>query len=247
MTSEFRLPAPPPTESAGRPSLGVALPAAGSGARMGGARKPFLTLRGEPVLLWALRPFLDHPRVTSVAIALPPEDLGSPPDWLTDLDPRIRLVAGGATRLHSVRAALVALRASVEVVLIHDAARPLVTPEIIDRCVEVAQTGEGAVAGWPAVDTIKEVDAEGRLLRTPDREGLWLAQTPQAFPRKALLEAYQRAVAEEVPATDDSDLFARYGGRVRMVRGASWNLKVTHPEDLQVAELLLRRRQDGES
>jgi 2-C-methyl-D-erythritol 4-phosphate cytidylyltransferase len=222
------------------------LPAAGSGARMGGARKAFLTLRGEPVLLWALRPFLAHPQVTSVAIALHPEDVGSPPDWLVDLDPRIRLVAGGATRLHSVRAALVALRSSVDVVMIHDAARPLVTHEIIDRCVQVARSGEGAVAGWPAVDTIKEVDAQGRMLRTPERDALWQAQTPQAFPRGALLEAYQRAVAEDVPATDDSDLFARYGGRVRMVRGASWNLKVTHPEDLHVAELMLRLRQEGE-
>ncbi len=221
--------------------MGVAIPAAGMGARMGGTRKAFLPLGGEPLLLRSLRPFLVHPRVTCLAVALPPEDAGSPPEWLTGVDDRIRLVPGGATRLHSVRAALAALRPGVEIILVHDAARPLVTTEIIDRCIRVAESGEGAVAGWPAVDTMKEVDPDGRVLSTPDRDALWRAQTPQAFPRGPLLEAYRRAVEEGVPATDDSALFARYGGRVRMVRGSPWNLKITHPEDLDVAELLLRR------
>ena len=241
--------APKPLSASGPVSpgggLGVAIPAAGTGVRMGGARKAFLTLGGEPILLRALRPFLAHPRVISVAIALSQEDVRSPPSWLQALDDRVRLVAGGATRLHSVRAALAALRPGVEVILVHDAARPLVTREIIDRCVAAAEEGEGAVAGWPAVDTMKEVDALGRVLSTPDRDALWRAQTPQAFPRGPLMEAYRRAVEEGVPATDDSALFSRYGGRVRMVKGAAWNLKVTHPEDVEVAELFLRRQKEG--
>lgn len=231
----------PPGGQGGQGGLGVAIPAAGSGARMGGVGKTFLTVEGVPILLRALRPFLAHPRVTSVAIALAPHELGSPPEWLQDLDERVSLVRGGATRLHSVQAALAALRPTVEVVLVHDAARPLVTREIIDRCVRVAEGGEGAVAGWPSVDTLKEVGADGRVLSTPDRDALWRAQTPQAFPRVPLLEAYRRAVEDGVPATDDSALFARYGGTVRMVKGSAWNLKVTHPEDVDVAELLLRR------
>jgi 2-C-methyl-D-erythritol 4-phosphate cytidylyltransferase len=230
-----------PEATGGQGALGVAIPAAGSGARMGGVGKAFLTLGGAPILLRVLRPFLAHPRVSSVAIALAPHAVESPPQWLQDLDERVRLVPGGATRLHSVRAALAALPPTVEVVLVHDAARPLVTREIIDRCVRVAEGGEGAVAGWPSVDTLKEVGADGRVLSTPDRDALWRAQTPQAFPRGPLLEAYRRAVEEGVPATDDSALFARYGGRVRMVEGSAWNLKVTHPEDVEVAELLLRR------
>jgi 2-C-methyl-D-erythritol 4-phosphate cytidylyltransferase len=234
--------APGPISGGG--DLGVAIPAAGTGTRMGGARKAFLTLGGEPILLRALRPFLAHPRVISIAIALSPEDVGSPPSWLQGLDDRVRLVPGGATRLHSVRAALAALRPGVEVILVHDAARPLVTREIIDRCVQAAEEGEGGVAGWPAVDTMKEVDGLGRVLSTPDRDVLWQAQTPQAFPRIPLLEAYRRAVEEGVPATDDSALFSRYGGRVRMVKGAPWNLKVTHPEDVEVAELFLRRQEE---
>jgi 2-C-methyl-D-erythritol 4-phosphate cytidylyltransferase len=222
--------------------LGVAIPAAGGGSRMGGRKKAFLEVAGRALLERAMAPFLAHPDVISVAVAVPVDDLGDLPDFLADADPRVRVVAGGQTRLHSVRAALSALRPEVTTVLVHDAARPLVTREIIDRCVRVARTGEGAVAGWPVVDTLKEVETDGRVLSTPDRTAIWSAQTPQAFPREALLEAYRRAVEEGASATDDAALFTRYGGRVRMVEGAPWNLKVTHPEDVAVAELFLRAR-----
>jgi 2-C-methyl-D-erythritol 4-phosphate cytidylyltransferase len=232
---------PGDTEGVPARDVGVAIPAAGSGARMGGLKKAFLEVGGRPLLERALRPFLAHPDVVSVGIAVPAEDLGTLPDWLTEMDPRIRIVAGGSTRMHSVRAALSALRPEVRTVLVHDAARPLVTRAIIDRCLRVARTGEGAVAGWPVVDTLKEVAPDGRVVSTPDRESLWRAQTPQAFPRDALLEAYRQGVEDGAAATDDAALFARSGGRVRMVEGAPWNLKVTHPEDVAVAELFLER------
>jgi len=234
----------PGAETEPRRDVGVALPAAGSGTRMGGRKKAFLQVGGRPLLHLAMEPFLAHPDVVSVAVALPPEDLASLPSWLDELmqrDPRVRVVAGGHTRLHSVRAALSALRPEARIVMVHDAARPLVTRKIIDRCLRVARTGEGAVAGWPVVDTLKEVEADGRVLSTPDRESLWRAQTPQAFPRDALLAAYRQAVEEGVAATDDAALFSRSGGRVRMVEGSAWNLKVTHPEDVAVAELFLGR------
>jgi 2-C-methyl-D-erythritol 4-phosphate cytidylyltransferase len=231
----------------GRRDVGVAIPAAGLGTRMGGRKKAFLQVAGRPLLALALEPFLAHPDVVSVAVALPPEDLDSLPSWLQGVDPRVRFVAGGRTRLHSVRAALAALRPEVAVVLVHDAARPLVTREIIDRCLQVARGGEGAVAGWPVVDTLKEVEEDGRVISTPDRASLWRAQTPQAFPREGLLEAYRQGVEEGVVATDDAALFARYGGRVRMVKGSAWNLKVTHPEDVAVAELFLARAAEGEA
>lgn len=229
-------------EAGRRGDVGVALPAAGMGTRMGGRKKAFLEVGGRPLLARALEPFLAHPEVASVAVALPPEDLDALPPWLQEVDLRVRFVAGGRTRLHSVRAALAALRPDVTVVMVHDAARPLVTREIIDRCLRVARGGEGAVAGWPVVDTLKEVEEDGRVVSTPDRATLWRAQTPQAFPRDALLEAYRRGVEEGMAATDDAALFARYGGRVRMVEGGAWNLKVTHPEDVAVAELFLSRR-----
>ena len=205
---------------------------------MGGVKKPFLSLRGEPLLLHTLRPFLAHPDVTVVRVALAAEDAAAPPDWLCDLDARLACVAGGATRTASVRAALAALPPVVEIVVVHDAARPLVTGAILDRCIAaVALAGAGVVAGWPATDTLKEVDGTGRVLGTPDRHRFWHAQTPQAFPRALLDRAYQARDGSE--ATDDAALVERVGGRVVMVEGAATNLKVTRPEDVAVAEALL--------
>lgn len=228
-------------------------------------RKQYLELAGEPVLLRAVRPFLAHPQVQSVVIALPAEDAEAPPQWLAELmgapaGSRLHVVAGGETREASVRAALRALAddapgksggaggrggEALDVVVVHDGARPLVTREIIDRCIAVAETGEGAVAGWPAVDTIKQVEGR-RIIGTPDRRTLWHAQTPQAFPMKMLIDAYRRAEVEAEAgtrdageATDDSALVARYGGSIVMVEGAAGNIKVTRPEDMRIAEVLL--------
>lgn len=220
------------------PRVGVVVPAAGLGRRMGERRKPWLLLLGEPILLHSLRPFLDRPDVTSVAVALAPEDAASPPRWLAGLDPRVRLVAGGETRTESVRSALAALPDDVRVVVVHDAARPLLSSSVLSRCIELAATGTGAVAGHAAVDTLKEVDPAGRVVDTPDRGRFWHAQTPQAFPSDLLRAAYAAAVVGE-PATDDAALVERIGGPVVMVESPPWNLKVTRPEDLPVAELLL--------
>lgn len=229
-----------PLGSTGRPRrVGVLVPAAGSGSRMGGRRKAFLSLRGEPVLLRALRPLLAHPEVVAVRIALAREDAASPPPWLRDLDPRVGCVAGGSTRSDSVRAALAALPAAVDVVLVHDAARPLVSPELVARCVAaVDPAGDlGAISGFRAIDTMKETDDQGRVVATPDRSRLWHAQTPQVFPRALLERAY--AGWDGAEATDDAVLVERAGGRVVMVEGPATNLKVTRPEDLPLAEALL--------
>lgn len=223
--------------------VGVVVPAAGSGQRMGGRKKAFLSLAGEPVLLHSLRPFLAHPGVEAIVVALPASDAGTPPDWLRELDPKVRWVAGGATRTASVRTALESLPPGLSVALVHDGARPLVTAEIIGRCIEVARSGVGAVAGWPVVDTLKEVDAGDRVVSTPDRSRLWRAQTPQAFPLAELRAAYREGEEDGVTTTDDAGLFARRGGEVRMVRGGAWNLKVTHPEDVALAEALLVDRE----
>jgi len=219
--------------------VGVCIPAAGSGTRMGGASKPFLRLRGEPLLHHALKPFLAHPRVHEVVVALSARDAADPPGWLTTLDTRIRIVSGGATRAHSVLAALAGLTQGVGIAMIHDAARPLVSGPMIDRCLDELTPGLGVVAGWPAVDTLKEVDPAGEVLRTPDRSAHWHAQTPQAFDRESLMTAYERAIEMEVPLTDDAAVFAMNGGRVRMVQGGRWNLKVTVPQDLVLAEALM--------
>lgn len=220
----------------------VVIAAGGSGRRMGGVRKQYAELLGEPILLHSLRPFLAHPSVECAVVALPAEDAADPPASLTGLGERVVLVAGGAERGESVHRGLEAVPESVDVVLVHDAARPLVTREVIDRALAVAATGVGAVVGVPVTDTLKEVDAEGRIVGTPDRAVLRAAQTPQAFPRAMLLDAYRRAEQEGVVATDDAALVERYGGTVVIVEGAPENLKVTRPSDLVVAEALLRAR-----
>ena len=215
------------------------MPAAGAGRRMGGTPKAFLNLAGEPILLRAIRPFLDTPGVECVVVALPPDRAARPPAWLTGADARVRVVAGGATRSESVAAAVAALPRAVEVALVHDGARPLVTRALVERCLRAAAAGRAVVAGVPAVDTLKEVGAHGRVVRTPARGRYWHAQTPQAFPRRLLERAHRRARADGVEGTDDASLVERLGEEVEMVEGSSRNLKVTHPEDLVVAERLL--------
>lgn len=224
----------------GRAALVV--PAGGAGRRMGGVHKPFVALDGEPLLLHALRPFLGIHAIEWVVIALPADVAADPPAWLRDLDPRIRIVAGGSERGASVQNALVEVPAEADVILIHDAARPLVTADVIERALAAAARGLNAVVAVPVTDTIKEVDEGGRIIGSPDRRTLWAAQTPQAFPRAAIADAYARAAHEGVSATDDAALIARYGGTVIVIEGDAANIKVTTPADLDVAVALLHRR-----
>jgi 2-C-methyl-D-erythritol 4-phosphate cytidylyltransferase len=208
--------------------------AGGSGTRLGGpVRKQYLRIGGEPVLLRAVRPFLAHPRIASVVVVLPAEDVADPPRWLADLP--VRIVAGGAERGDSVLAGLQAVAGDVHRVLVHDGARPFVSADVIDR---VLDADGGAIAAVPVTDTIQRVDADGVIVDTPDRSTLWQAQTPQGFPRAALLDAYLRARADGLTLTDDAAVFACYAGPVRVVMGAHRNLKVTRPEDLPIAEAI---------
>ena len=224
-------------------TVGVVVPAAGSGQRLGGMEKPFLELCGEPVLMRALRPFLDHPGVREVVVTLPTAHAESPPAWLIEADQRVRVVTGGVTRRDSVWAGLQLLSDTLDVAVVHDGARPLVSREVVGRCIEVAGGGVGAVAGVPVVDTMKEVDDGGHVVATPDRSRLWHAQTPQAFPFGMLMDAYRRAFTEDFPATDDAALVEMVGGSVVMVESSGDNVKITRPEDLERAEFMLSRRE----
>ena len=223
--------------------VGVVVPAAGSGQRMGGIAKPFLELRGEPVLLRSLRPFLDHPGVREVIVSVPMAHAESPPAWLIEADRRVRVVAGGETRRDSVWAGLQALSDALDVAVVHDGARPLVSPDVVGRCIALAGSGVGAVAGVPVVDALKEVEDDGHIAATPDRSRLWHAQTPQAFPLGVIIDAYRQALAQGLLATDDAALVESVGGRVVMVESSPDNLKITRPEDLEMAESILSRRE----
>lgn len=228
-------------------TIGVAIPAAGMGRRMGGARKPFLELRGHPILRWALTPFLNHPDVRAIRIAVAEEEVENPPEWLLRLDDRVEVVQGGATRTESVARAIDALPDSVELIAVHDAARPLASYELLERCVEAAKSGVGAVAGRPATDTLKRTKGAS-VCGTLDRATVWRAQTPQVFPAEMIREAYRRALDGTLPdaspefasaPTDDASLVERMGGSVVMIESHEPNLKVTHPDDLPLAEFLL--------
>jgi 2-C-methyl-D-erythritol 4-phosphate cytidylyltransferase len=213
------------------------IPAGGAGLRMGGdVRKQYLELAGQPILLRTLRTFVDHPAIEWVVVALPPGDLEAPPLRLPE---GVVAVPGGAGRGDSVRAGLAAIPSAAEVVLVHDAARPLVTRAVVDRVLAAAADGVGAIAALPVADTLKRVDEAGTITATVERRHLWRAQTPQAFPRTLLVEAYRRSAEDGVAATDDAALVERYGGRVVVVEGDARNLKVTRPEDLGIAEALL--------
>jgi 2-C-methyl-D-erythritol 4-phosphate cytidylyltransferase len=218
--------------------IAVLVPAGGAGERMGGARKAFLDLGGEPVLARCLRPFLRRPDVEWIVVALPVDVHHAPPAWLL-ADPRVRTVCGGATRTDSVRNALAAVPHDADIVIVHDAARPLVTGALIERCLRATTAETSAVPAVPVVDTIKAVDASGRVLATPDRAMLRAAQTPQAFPAAVLRRAHERAAADGVAGTDDAALVEHYGGMVVVVDGAPENLKITARADLVMAEALL--------
>lgn len=216
--------------------------AAGRGDRMGGdVPKQFLPIAGVPLLLHALRPFLSHPDVTQVIVVLPARFVASPPEWLTPLlGERLRAVPGGRTRMDSVEAGLNELPPGCSIVLVHDGARPFPDPRVINVIIGEARRGAGAIAAVPVTDTLKEAErrtfgALQRIARTLPRDGIWRAQTPQAFPRSMLEAAYADARALEVTGSDCASLVERIGGEVVMVSDAPTNLKVTTPGDLLLA------------
>ena len=156
------------------------------------------------------------------------------------LDIPVKLVAGGAQRQDSVRIALGLTSAESEVVLVHDAARPFATSALFAACIDAAQRADGAIAAIAVADTLKRVESR-TITATVSREGLWQAQTPQAFKRAALVEAHDRAIRERWAATDDAELIERCGGRIEVVESSATNLKITTPADLEIAEALATR------
>ena len=205
------------------------LVAAGSGERLGADQpKAFVVLAGKPMYEWSLEALAAAGIETVIAAPAGHELPGSAP--------------GGATRSESVRNALAAAPADAEAVLVHDAARPLVRPELFTRCLEGLARADAAIAAIPVTDTIKEAGRDRVVQRTHDRSRLWAVQTPQAFRRDALQRALH--VRDEVLrlATDDAWLVERQGGRVTIVESSQENLKITTPHDLRVAELLLSDR-----
>jgi len=220
--------------------VGVIIVAGGSGTRAGGEElKQFRWVAGKPMLLHSVQTFMAHPRVGMVVCVLPQRYAGDPPPWLFQCDvDRLLVSIGGRTRSESVANGLDDLPDEAQIVLVHDAARPLVGLSTIERVIDAVQQGSPAIAALPVVDTLKSVDDDGRITGTVDRASLWRAQTPQGFPRQLIVDVHRRARAEPVTATDDAALCERLGHTVRIVRGSERALKVTEPGDFARVEAL---------
>ncbi len=218
---------------------GLLLLAAGEGERFGGALpKVLMPVAGTPMVNRSLAPFLGIPAVIEIVVAAPPRFLEQVRSSLEGV-PRTKIVAGGQTRQQSAQLALNALSSDIDLVLTHDAARPLVSRELIERVLAAANIHGAAIAALPVVDTVKRV-REGCVEATLRREVLWTVQTPQAFRLALFQKAHLRAADEGVLATDDAALVEHFGlSDVAVVEGSPRNMKITHPGDLALAEFYL--------
>lgn len=220
--------------------------AAGRGSRAGSELpKQFLELAGRPMLLHPIETLRASARVSALVIVLPEE---RPPaiDEALDLPEVASITAGGPERQSSLGEGMVCIPDETSIVLVHDAARPLLRPELIDRVLDALDGAHhGAICAVAVDDAIKEVSADSEILAAKARNGLWRAQTPQAFLRESLEDALARTEADGVSCEDCSEMLTRAGYRVKVVEGDPWNLKVTLPKDLSLAEYILRARKEA--
>lgn len=220
--------------------VGVVIVAAGAGSRTGSRElKQFRWVADKPMLLHSLQAFHRRADVAMVVVVLPRSHAADPPPWIFQCDvDRLLVSTGGRERMDSVWSGIEDLPEEARIVVVHDAARPLVTDATIDAVITEARQGRGAVAALPVVDTLKRTDEHGHIRQTVDRTGLWRAQTPQAFPREMLERAHLEGRRDAVVATDDAALCERLGYDVVVVRGSERAMKVTEESDFARAERL---------
>jgi 2-C-methyl-D-erythritol 4-phosphate cytidylyltransferase len=240
----------------------VIIPAAGLGTRMAaasgtrivpGASKQFADLHGTPILIHTLRKFAQSPRVTEVYLALRQSEAGNFAARLQQerLGKPVHMVEGGEHRQESVANAMAALQAAPgDIILVHDAVRPFVDEETIEHVIDAASRHGAAIAGMPAVDTIKQVErnADGAVIRaTIPRAQIVLAQTPQGFRYEVLKKAFDEAAADGFSGTDEASLVERSGHDVVVVMGSPRNIKITTPADLELAEFFAAQERKAAS
>ena len=222
------------------------IPAAGTGSRVGSSSyKQFLEIGGKPVIIHTLERVQQASAVDEIVVVLPPAKVEEFSRRITahGFHKPLHFVAGGERRQDSVHQGFLSLNEEeTEIVVVHDAVRPLVEADLIHRVVERARLTGAAIAAIPTIDTIKEVSSQGVVVATPQRSALRQVQTPQAFAYSILREAFQRAYADGYYGTDDSSLVERIGIQVAVVPGSPLNIKITTPEDMRFAELILKER-----
>ena len=228
---------------------GVIIPAGGSGTRFGRPRpKQFLELAGIPLLIRTCQAFLQFDFVKQLVVAAPAAYLADTTALLHQWFPaedlsKLTVVTGGQTRQDSVLVGLNALSPALTLVMVHDAARPLVDKATIVRCRDAAISHGAAIAAIPVKDTLKKASKRNQIEQTVDRSQLWQAQTPQAMQRHLLEMSFAKAISDGFIGTDEASLVEATGMRVQLVEGSERNLKITRPEDLDLAAALLAEKQ----
>lgn len=222
------------------------IPAGGAGKRLKAQKaKQYLLLDHLPVLVHTLKVFQQAEIIDEIILVLPPDDVASAQQQLINkygLTKVTAVVAGGKERQDSVRNGLATITGEYDIVVIHDAVRPFVTEESIKQVVYAAKTTGAASAGVKAKDTIKETKKNNLVAATIPRQNLWLTQTPQAFKFELLKKAYTAAYSDKYYGTDDASLIERIGAKVKMIDGSYENIKITTPEDLIMAEALMKNK-----
>lgn len=227
------------------PTATAIVVAAGEGRRIGGSvPKAYLSLGDRPILLRTLDRLAQCQWIRAVTLVIAENEFDRCKQLLLH-DPKlsrsdIRIQKGGATRQQSVKNGLLSISNDSEIVLIHDGARPFASAVLFDRCIEEAAQKGAVTVGLPVRDTIKVVAQDRRIVSTPDRSTLWEIQTPQAFKREIIIAAHAGAGREGVEATDDAMLVERIGHPVWVLDGERTNIKITVPEDLWLAEMMVR-------
>lgn len=221
------------------------IPAAGQGSRMkAGINKQFLSLLGMPVLIRTLRIFEKCNLIDDVIIVASPGEEDYCCQLLQEygLSKISQVVTGGETRQQSVANGLAQISDKCDIVAVHDGARPLLLPSHLKEVLQAVSSNDGAVLAVPVKDTIKESINDNLVKCTLDRSKLWMAQTPQVFRKDVLFYAYQKAMTDHYAGTDDASLAEHYGFKIKVIEGSYENIKITTPEDLDLAELILKRR-----
>lgn len=223
------------------------IPAAGSGVRMGSDKaKQFLELDGRPLLAATLEPFQLCKKVDAIILVVPSRETDYCRERIVDrfgLDKILKVVPGGERRQDSVRLGVEATKGDYGLVLIHDAVRPIIDEELIEKVIGAAIIHRAVITGLPARETVKEIDRTSRVVKTYDRNTVWLVQTPQVFRYEDILLAHETAVNEGwEEATDDAFLVERLGIPVNVIEGSEKNIKITTPHDLEMARFLMKKK-----
>lgn len=225
--------------------IGAVIVAAGSGLRFG-ERKQFKKLGTKPLYLYSLQRFIDCDLIDEIVLVVPKDLLKTITFGVKKLNqtPEIKIVTGGKLRQDSVLAGVSTLSNQCEIVCVHDAARPFVSADLIQKTINACENNDGAVAAIPSHDTVKEVNSNNRIKRTIPREKIWLAQTPQAFHRSQLVKALSYAKENKIKVTDESTLLESLDYSIVVVEGDTENFKITTQNDWKFAELILERYND---